>query len=43
MDRDSDGKISRDEAPEEMKQRFATLDTNGDGFISRDELPAISR
>jgi Ca2+-binding EF-hand superfamily protein len=38
LDRDSDGKISKDEAPEQLKERFGMLDTNGDGFISLDEF-----
>jgi Ca2+-binding EF-hand superfamily protein len=40
LDRDGDGKISKDEAPEAMKERFSMLDTNGDGFLSQDELRA---
>lgn len=40
LDRDGDGKISRDEAPPFLKERFAMLDTNGDGFITQDELRA---
>ena len=40
LDRNGDGKISKEEAPEAMKERFSMLDTNGDGFISQDELRA---
>ncbi|HEY4262706.1 MAG TPA: hypothetical protein VGM98_21280 [Schlesneria sp.] len=38
LDRDSDGKISTDEAPEQLKERIGMLDTNGDGFINLDEF-----
>jgi hypothetical protein len=37
FDRDGDGRISRDEAPEQLKERFDRIDTNGDGFIDKDE------
>lgn len=40
LDRDGDGKISKDEAPEQLKERFGMLDTNGDGFLSLDEFRA---
>lgn len=40
LDRDGDGKISKDEAPEPVKDRFNTLDTNGDSFLSLDEFRA---
>ena len=38
LDRNQDGKISRDEARGQISRRFAELDANQDGFISRDEL-----
>lgn len=37
-DRDGDGKISRDEDPEQMLRRFNQMDANGDGFIDKEEL-----
>ncbi|MFO1043576.1 MAG: EF-hand domain-containing protein [Planctomycetaceae bacterium] len=40
LDRDGDGKISKDEAPEPMKERFSMLDTNGDGSVSLEEFRA---
>ena len=43
LDRDGDGKISREEAPEPMKERFAMLDTNGDGFVTQEEFRAGAR
>lgn len=43
-DKDGDGKLSKDEADERLKGRFADIDSNGDGFIDRAELTsAISR
>lgn len=38
MDKDGDGKLSREEFPGPAA-RFARLDANDDGFLSRDELP----
>jgi Ca2+-binding EF-hand superfamily protein len=37
-DANKDGKLSKDEAPERMKENFDRLDRNKDGFIERDEL-----
>ena len=36
-DRNQDGKLSRDEVPEGVRENFDRVDTNGDGFISPDE------
>ena len=41
MDSDSDGKISKDEAPEQMKGNFDTYDTNSDGFLDEAEIEAM--
>ncbi len=37
LDKDGDGKISKDEAPEPMQQYFDMMDANKDGFIDRAE------
>ena len=37
LDADGDGKVSKDEAPERLKERFDTIDTNGDGYINKQE------
>ncbi len=40
FDKDANGSISLDEAPDRMKQRFSTLDSNGDNSVSKEELTA---
>jgi Ca2+-binding EF-hand superfamily protein len=40
MDKDGDGKISKDEAGEKLKENFDTLDADKDGFLSTEELKA---
>lgn len=40
LDKDGDGQISEDEAPDRMKSNFSTLDKNGDGKISKEEFSA---
>ena len=40
LDTDGDGKVSKEEAPEPMRGRFDSMDTNGDGFIDRSEHEA---
>lgn len=37
-DTNKDGKLSRDEAPDGLRPRFATFDKNGDGLLDREEL-----
>lgn len=38
LDKDKDGFISKDEAPERLKKRFARIDANKDEKLSLDEL-----
>lgn len=40
-DTNKDGKISKEEAPEPMQERFDDFDTNDDGFLDKDELEAM--
>ena len=37
-DANDDGKLTRDELPQRMRQRFERMDTNGDGFVERSEM-----
>ncbi len=41
MDQNGDGKLSKDEVPERMSQRFDRMDTNGDGFIDAEEFAVL--
>jgi len=36
-DKDGDNKLSKDEAPEQLKQHFDKVDTNSDGFVDKEE------
>lgn len=38
IDSNNDGKITEDEAPEQMKQFFSMIDSNGDGHIDAEEM-----
>ena len=40
MDKDGDGTLSKEEAPERMKEHFDEIDTDKDGKLSKDELKA---
>ncbi len=40
MDANQDGKLTKDELPERLRDRFDQLDRNQDGTLSPDELPA---
>ena len=41
LDKDGDGKISKEEAPERMRERFDQMDQNGDGFFDKKEQEAL--
>jgi Ca2+-binding EF-hand superfamily protein len=43
LDKNKDGKISRDEAQGRIKEDFDKIDTNKDGFIEIDELLKAAR
>jgi len=43
LDTDGDGKVSKDEAPEQMRAFFDRIDGNGDGFIDKAEADAAAR
>jgi len=38
FDKNGDGKLSKDEAPENLREHFAAIDANKDGQISQEEL-----
>jgi len=40
-DADGDGKLSVDELPEPMRQRFERMDGNADGFLDQAEVDAM--
>ena len=40
-DANNDGVITRDEAPDRMRDRFDSMDANGDGMLETDELENI--
>jgi HlyD family secretion protein len=41
LDKDGDKKISRDEAPDRMKENFDSIDENKDGFIDAKEFAVL--
>lgn len=42
FDKNDDGFIDEKEAPPQLSQRFARIDSNGDGKLSKDELEKMS-
>jgi Ca2+-binding EF-hand superfamily protein len=40
-DGDADGKLSREELPADMQDRFQDSDADGDGFLDSQELVAM--
>jgi multidrug efflux pump subunit AcrA (membrane-fusion protein) len=43
FDADKDGKVSREEAPEPMRNFFDRMDSNSDGFIDAEEIASMRR
>lgn len=39
LDKNGDGKLSEEEAPARLKERFPQLDKDGNGYLTPDELP----
>lgn len=37
-DKNGDGKLSKDEAPERMRQQFDKIDANSDGYLEKEEI-----
>ncbi len=40
-DKNNDGKISKDEAPDRIKEMFDRIDGNGDGFLDEAEIKQV--
>ena len=41
-DKNKDGKISKDEAPDQAWERLSKLDKDGDGAVSKEEMAAMA-
>jgi len=41
MDRNGDGKLSKDELPERLAERLMRADTDGDGAVSKEEVEKV--
>lgn len=42
LDKNGDGKISKEEAPVQLQQNFAFVDANKDGVLDRNEVKIIA-
>ena len=43
LDKDGDGKLSKEESPSKLKQLFEVLDGNGDGFVNLKEMETAAK
>ena len=43
LDKNGDKKLSRDEMPERMAQRFDQMDADGDGFVTEEEMAEVRK
>jgi Ca2+-binding EF-hand superfamily protein len=43
LDKDGDGKLAKEELPEQAQALFDMMDTNADGFVDAQELAAVRR
>ena len=41
FDKDGDGRVTREEAPDRMKENFDRIDSNGDGAIDQSDIDAM--
>lgn len=43
LDANGDGKLTKDELPGRLRERFSLVDTNGDGYVTEEELTTIMK